>query len=746
VHGLLPVPVTGKTPLGGTGWNMMPLDLRLAIARDDRCTGIGIQMGLIWHPRLGPVEARALDCDIDDPQKSMLFAGTLQHYYQQPQQRWGRRPGSIVFTEPGIIKREKFGPIQLLGEGKQIVWYGAYQNKTPLPTDPPEYTHTGPSILQVPPPLVPAATLRAAIEGSLAAAGVSLPPKSMLIDATPLSEADIAMLTVDHLNAFGAEIKSMLLDAMQSPTGSGRGTKLYHLGVKYGALIKASGCAPMLTDAMHEVGVNVIDYQPVQNPILEKIGYIAEQTFAALPGTLGAGDRRDFARGVGASMGLSQSVAAFNAKHPLIMPTGRDLPGQTAADLMRENIAPLKFLVDGFLPDSGCIVLAGKPKVGKGWIVLGLALALAEGSQFWGRPCQQGQVLLYMLEDGKRRVQNRINILQPNFSNLTNVRFRYSVDGPFYVNADGNGTLLDDIRKHMHSFPTIRCIVIDVLQRIRGVESRTDNAYQQDYKVLGAIQKLATEKNVLIIVVHHTKKGKVDDAIDSINGSFGVAGAVDGSIIIGKDGDVMRVESKMRDIMDFDFDLVKEDGSPMWKPAQTLTEQLAPKDTTKTHGVLAALHSAACCLTAGDIALRTGISEKNVATYLGRLMKNSQINRPSRGFYMANGLPYRERTKGVIELLKRSSMKMPITNEIKAQYAPGGAPDGAAFMILTPVAVNEIEAGFVNGKDALNSLKHRGIAAFNSDTLWLIGPDWDVPQPQTRHANPFAQQRMPWES
>jgi hypothetical protein len=90
----------------------------------------------------------------------------------------------------------------------------------------------------------------------------------------------------------------------------------------------------------------------------------------------------------------------------------------------------------------------------------------------------------------------------------------------------------------------------------------------------------------------------------------------------------MRVQSQMRDITDFEFDLIREDGGPMWKPA-------------------------ACALTAGDIAVRTSINEKNIATYLGRLLKSEQITRPSRGFYMAAGLSYRERIQDVIDILKR---------------------------------------------------------------------------------------------
>jgi hypothetical protein len=59
-------------------------------------------------------------------------------------------------------------------------------------------------------------------------------------------------------------------------------------------------------------------------------------------------------------------------------------------------------------------------------------------------------------------------------------------------------------------------------------------------------------------------------------------------------------------------------------------------------------------------------------------------------------------------------------------------------MLLTDVTI-----GFVNAKDALTSLKYRGLAVFNSDTLWLIGDKWGPIDP-VMATNPFAF-KYPWE-
>ncbi len=726
-HGLMPVPVTGKVPLGGNGWNLFSLERRLELM--PQATGLGIQFGLTFHPKLGPVEARAIDADIDNEDQRNAFPAVVPFVNQW---RWGRRPATIIFTQPGIIKQERFGPVQLLGAGKQAVWFGAYQNKSPLPTDPLEYWHQGPSIFEQSPPLVEANALKHALE-------TAYPQKSML-SFEALSSDDLATLSADTVERFRNEIKSMLIDLEGMPTGSGRGTKLHNMGLRYGALIKASGAAPALCDAARELNV-MIEFQTIKkHAFLGDIGAIAEEAFLGLPGTLGAGDQRDFARGVGASKGLGQAVAVEKEKHALLMPTGREHPGQTASDLLRLNLSPMSYLVDRFLPDTGCIILAGKPKVGKGWIIMDLALSVVEGGIFWGERARQGGVLMYMLEDGPRRLTERLRIMHPGLiNNAQNLRFRYSADGPFYVDSAGTGSLLDDITKHLKDFK-IRLVVVDVLQRVRGTVERSDNAYQVDYKVVAALQKLAVQNGILILVVHHTKKGKVDDAIDGISGSFGIIGAADGAIIVGKEGDVMRAQSTMRDIPDFEFDLVKEDGNPMWKPAN-VDQSFGPN--MKPNGVLHALAAAACELHTGDIAIRSKLAEATTAVYLGRLVKSGQAVRTSRGFYKAAGMPQRDRIEGVKDVIK-SMLLSPVTEEIEAKYAPKGAPDGATFMVLTDKVLSEIKACFSGEKKALDMLKQRGLVVYNSDTTWLIGGEWQTKH-QTEFPNPFAM-KMPWQT
>ena len=73
----------------------------------------------------------------------------------------------------------------------------------------------------------------------------------------------------------------------------------------------------------------------------------------------------------------------------------------TAAALQRRDFAPLKFVVQEVLPE-GLTLLAGAPEIGKSWLALDIAIAVAAGRFcLGGQGVDQGEVLYLALEDGE---------------------------------------------------------------------------------------------------------------------------------------------------------------------------------------------------------------------------------------------------------------------------------------------------------------------------------------------------------
>ena len=70
----------------------------------------------------------------------------------------------------------------------------------------------------------------------------------------------------------------------------------------------------------------------------------------------------------------------------------------SGAKLMDLEFMPQEFVVRGLLP-KGLSILGGAPKIGKSWLMLELALRVANGDPMWGMETKQGTVLYYCLED-----------------------------------------------------------------------------------------------------------------------------------------------------------------------------------------------------------------------------------------------------------------------------------------------------------------------------------------------------------
>src|SRR5205085_11030919 len=158
-----------------------------------------------------------------------------------------------------------------------------------------------------------------------------------------------------------------------------------------------------------------------------------------------------------------------------------------------------KWAVPSIIPE-GFALLGGKPKTGKSWLALDIAVAVAGGYIALGNiECQQGDVLLLALEDNDRRLKQRLKAVlegqpaPPALEIATQWR-----------RADDGG--LNDLHAWLGAHPNARLVVIDTLQMIRSDRSKTAGVYADDYQAIGRLKALADKWNVAFIVVHHPRK------------------------------------------------------------------------------------------------------------------------------------------------------------------------------------------------------------------------------------------------
>ena len=187
--------------------------------------------------------------------------------------------------------------------------------------------------------------------------------------------------------------------------------------------------------------------------------------------------------------------------------------------LMTTPLKPIEFCVDGLI-STGLFILAGAPKVGKSWLSLDIALSIARGEKVLGRETKRGSTLYLCLEDSYTRIQNRLFELTSEPSE--NLHFAIMA-----------GTLGGVLEKQIETFKSqhsdLKIIIIDTLQKIR---SGDETSYASDYKELSVLKNLADKLKIAILLVHHTRKCRDNDPFNTILGTTGISGCVDGSMVM----------------------------------------------------------------------------------------------------------------------------------------------------------------------------------------------------------------------
>ena len=199
------------------------------------------------------------------------------------------------------------------------------------------------------------------------------------------------------------------------------------------------------------------------------------------------------------------------------------LPTINAKELLSFPLPPIRFIIDGLLP-QGLHILAGAPKIGKSWLALTLCLCVAKGEPLWSFAAQQCSVLYLCLEDSYQRIRCRLLDLTEDAPDT----LHFSI-----IAEQLHGGLEQQIERFLLEHPDTGLVVIDTLQRVRG-SGDSGNPYANDYRDIGVLKALADKHRIAILLVHHIRKLKSDDPMDMISGTNGISGATDTNFVLMK--------------------------------------------------------------------------------------------------------------------------------------------------------------------------------------------------------------------
>jgi RecA-family ATPase len=286
---------------------------------------------------------------------------------------------------------------------------------------------------------------------------------------------------------------------------------------------------------------------------------------------------------------------------------------------------PIKYVVPDIIVE-GLTLLAGKPKIGKSWLLLHAAIAVARGGFTLGTfHCIEGDVLYCALEDNKRRLQSRMTKLL-GISQEWPDRLFYRCQMRRLVEGG-----LDTIRAWLKSVPHPRLVVIDTLAMVRAPKKRDETNYDADYAAVLELRALANEYGVAIVLVHHLRKAEADDAFDTVSGTLGLTGAPDSVLILKRDSTgTIVLYGKGRDLMEIEKAMTFDAETCLWRITGDAADVRRSAERT---AVLKAIEEASEPLTPSDIAAATRMRVPNVKFLLRKLLDEGAIEKATYGKY-----------------------------------------------------------------------------------------------------------------
>ncbi|AUX76290.1 AAA family ATPase [Sinorhizobium fredii] len=301
-----------------------------------------------------------------------------------------------------------------------------------------------------------------------------------------------------------------------------------------------------------------------------------------------------------------------------------------AADLRFQTFPPLQQIV-GEIIVEGLTVLAARPKVGKTWLMLDIAIAVGAGGYCLGDiQCEQGDALYLALEDNPRRLQRRLRKLL-GMHKREWPHFKVAHKWP---RADQGG--IEQLRNWIAGAKNPKLIVIDVFARFRKLVPAGKQNYDSDYASIAELQTLAAENGVAIVVVHHLRKSEADDdPLDTVSGTLGLTAAADAILVINKTAQGTSLYGRGRDVDEIDKALRFDSDTARWA---IIGERAEVERSDQRRAIIKLLEEAGP-QAPKEIAAALNRKDGNIRGLLGKMVKNDEIIKLERGVYAISPPP-----------------------------------------------------------------------------------------------------------
>ncbi len=283
-------------------------------------------------------------------------------------------------------------------------------------------------------------------------------------------------------------------------------------------------------------------------------------------------------------------------------------------DLLKKELSPITYLVDKLLVEIGLAIIAAKKKFGKSWMALQLAQCVAAGESFLDMAVKQGPVCYLALEDGERRLRQRLDMQKARAC----LPITYVTEFPALNNKAGIEALSGLIKNKKPAL-----VVIDTLAAAKN-RYLDENEAGGVADLFNSLHQLAITHNCLILLIAHHGKLSTGDTGFDIRGSSAIGGATDANLGLYKNPDgSIELKAEGRDIGEVDlrvsFDV---NNSWKWLPLGDAQDLRRTESEKRIYDAIESLGGEA---DAGAIASDLGITREGCQKNLKRMRDEGKL-------------------------------------------------------------------------------------------------------------------------
>jgi predicted ATP-dependent serine protease/predicted transcriptional regulator len=295
-----------------------------------------------------------------------------------------------------------------------------------------------------------------------------------------------------------------------------------------------------------------------------------------------------------------------------------------------------EWCVPGLVP-PGLTLFAGQPKLGKTTFALDLAWNVASGNDALGNVLtHQGDVLFVAAETGASELKDRadetwpdeawpsaLSVIPMDVLKDLGVQPLYPVFEEWYVNATRPALL-----------------VMDTFSALIGLRQAEDRGRPQtaDYRALRPYMQWAAQRNVSILVLHHTNQRRLEageDWMNSIAGTNGLVGAADTVMLLSRHREEgLSLRAKGRYLPESEWTVVTKGRRHILYDPVATTERLGDR----MKHILDVIASNGGEAETSAIIEQSGLHPSTVKSYLHRLVQRDVLVRLERGWYRLTGI------------------------------------------------------------------------------------------------------------